>query len=115
MHASTAKKEVTKKPAMPAPPEPPPAPNPRRQIARRAFFVFTLTFLASRVLVILIMTRRMPDLFLHFGGTHVHHLNYGIFLLSAAGAWLLLWEASPAQKKWIACAYGCGLALTFDE
>ena len=32
----------------------------------------------------------MPDLFLYVGGTHVHHLNYGIFLLSGVGAWTLL-------------------------
>ena len=53
-----------------------------RHLARLTFVSFLLTFIASRVLVILIMTRHMPDLFLHMGGTHVHHLNYGIFLLS---------------------------------
>jgi len=31
----------------------------------------------------------MPDFFLHLGGTHVHHLNYGIFLLSAVTGLLL--------------------------
>lgn len=91
------------------------APNPRRQNARLVFFVFTLTFVASRALVILIMTRRMPDLFLHLGGTHVHHLNYGIFLLSAVGALLLFAPLSEARKHWVACAYGFGMALTFDE
>ena len=29
--------------------------------------------------------RRIPDVYLHLGGTHVHHLNYGIFLLAAVG------------------------------
>jgi hypothetical protein len=38
--------------------------------------------------VILIIARRMPDLFLRLGGTHVHHLNYGIFLLSAIAGFL---------------------------
>ena len=39
------------------------------------------------------MARRMPDLFLHLGGTHVHHLNYGIFLLSAVAlAFLPRWQ-----------------------
>lgn len=91
------------------------APNPPRKLARLVFFVFTLTFIASRVLVILIMQRRIPDLFLHLGGTHVHHLNYGIFLLSAVGAVLLFVPLTPRQKRWTACAYGFGMALTFDE
>ena len=91
------------------------APNPSRQAARLVFFVFALTFIASRVLVILIMTQRIPDLFLHLGGTHVHHLNYGIFLLSAVGALLLFAPLSERQKHWVACAYGFGMALTFDE
>jgi len=66
--------------------------------------------------VILIMSRSMPDLFLHLGGTHVHHLNYGIFLLSAVGA-ILLFEKGLTEsgRNWCAVAYGFGLALTFDE
>src|SRR5437899_6633423 len=58
-------------------------PTPIRHLARITFVAFLFTFIASRTLVILIMARRVPDLFLHLGGTHVHHLNYGIFLLSA--------------------------------
>ena len=90
-------------------------PNPQRRLARWVFFTFSLTFIASRVLVILIMTKRIPDLFLHAGGTHVHHLNYGIFLLSIVGGVLLFAPVSDAVKQWIACAYGVGMALTFDE
>jgi hypothetical protein len=44
-----------------------------RHLARLTFVAFLLTFIASRTLVILIMARKMPDLFLHLGGTHVHH------------------------------------------
>ncbi len=68
------------------------------------------------MLVILIMTRRMPDLFLHLGGTHVHHLNYGIFLLSAVGA-ILVFGQRPSVRLRQICAllYGFGMALTFDE
>lgn len=57
----------------------------------------------------------MPDLFLHMGGTHVHHLNYGIFLLSAVGAILLFVPLDDAGRKLVAVAYGFGMALTFDE
>jgi hypothetical protein len=71
--------------------------------------------MSTRILVLLILTRRIPDIYLHVGGTHVHHLNYGIFLLSAVGAYLLLGRAKPAQIRLTAIVYGIGLALTFDE
>jgi len=62
------------------------------------------------------MSRSIPDFFLHLGGTHVHHLNYGIFLLSAVGALLLFQkDLTDKQRNWCAAAYGFGLALTFDE
>src|SRR5205085_1924208 len=70
---------------------------------------------ASRTLVILIMTRRMPDLFLHIGGTHVHHLNYGIFLLAIVAGVLLFAPSVQAQRSLYALVYGAGMALTFDE
>lgn len=80
------------------------------------FTSFLLTFIASRMLVILIMARKAPDLFLHLGGTHVHHLNYGIFLLSAIGA-LLLFAGNLTDRERNLCGfvYGVGMALTFDE
>lgn len=84
-------------------------------VARRALFAFLLVFIAARILVILIMTRRMPDLFLHVGGTHVHHLNYGIFLLSAVGAATLFFPLAEAGRRLAAYLYGAGMALTFDE
>lgn len=90
-------------------------PNLLRQLARLVFFVFTLTFVAWRVLVILIMPRRIPDLFLHVGGTHVHDLYCGIFLLSAVGALLLFAPLSDAQGKWLAGAYSLGLGSIGQE
>ena len=90
-------------------------PSPTRHLARLVFTAFLLTFIASRALVILIMTRRMPDFFLHMGGTHVHHLNYGIFLLSAVAGVLLFAKLNDTQRSICALVYGFGLALTFDE
>src|SRR5215510_866717 len=58
---------------------------------RRARWILTsflFTFMAARITVFLIASRRIPDIYLHFGGTHVHHLNYGILLLSGVGAYL---------------------------
>jgi hypothetical protein len=93
-----------------------PVPRPHvRGLARVVFAVFLLTFIASRVLVILIMARKMPDLFLHMGGTHVHHLNYGIFLLCTVAAVMLFFQLSARERWWCAVAYGFSLALTFDE
>jgi hypothetical protein len=94
----------------------PPSGLPIRRLARITFTTCLLTFIAARVLVILIMTRRIPDLFLHLGGTHIHHLNYGIFLLAAVGG-LLVFTARPSDRmrQWCALFYGFGMALTFDE
>ena len=89
--------------------------TPRKHFARIVFTTFLLTFIASRILVILIMAKKVPDFFLHMGGTHVHHLNYGIFLLSAVGGILLFASVSDTGLKWVAFAYGFGMALTFDE
>ena len=86
-----------------------------RHLARLIFVAFLLTFIASRTLVILIMTRRLPDLFLHLGGTHVHHLNYGIFLLSTIAGVLLFAKLNEVQRAACAIIYGVGMALTFDE
>lgn len=84
-----------------------------RRLARRVLFAFLITFMVSRVAVFLIMARKIPDFFLHLGGTHVHHLNYGIFLLAAVGSYLLF--KHPADRRLASAFYGVGLGLTFDE
>jgi hypothetical protein len=87
-----------------------------RPLARIVFTVFLLTFIVARVLVILIMAHKMPaGLFLHVSGTHVHHLNYGIFLLSTVAGIMLFFQLSDRERWWCAVAYGFSLALTFDE
>jgi hypothetical protein len=93
----------------------PPAPSPVEVRARWLLTFFLLTFLLSRIVVLLIMTRRMPDLFLYVGGTHVHHLNYGIVLLSAVGTWALLTTPTGTGLKAALTLFGVGLGLTFDE
>lgn len=86
-----------------------------RHLARIVLTVFLLTFVAARIVVYLIMSRRIPDLYMHLGGTHVHHLNYGIFLLSGVGAWLLFARPTGWPLELSAAIYAFGLALTFDE
>lgn len=85
------------------------------QTARLVLVAFLFTFLSARVLVFLIMSRRVPDLYCHLGGTHVHHLNYGIFLLTGVGALLLFGRSAGRWFSTAAAVYGVGLALTFDE
>src|SRR5215207_1925197 len=75
-------------------------------LARIILVAFLITFMAARVLVFLIVSRRIPDLFLHAGGTHIHHLNYGIFLLSGVGAYLLLLRPQSRGLLVAAIAYG---------
>jgi len=89
--------------------------KPVRHLARFTFVAFLLTFIAARTLVILIMTRRIPNLFLHVSGTHVHHLNYGIFLLSLVAGVLLFAKLNNRQRAACAALYGIAMALTFDE
>lgn len=93
----------------------PDSPDTLTHLARRVFFAFLMTFALARIVVYLIMARRLPDLFIHAGGTHLHHLNFGIFLLSAVGAWLLFARPAGRGLAWAATLYGVGMALTFDE
>src|ERR1019366_2100663 len=85
------------------------------RLARRALFGFVLTFILSRAVVFLIMSRRIPNLFFFLQGTHVHHLNYGIFLLAAVGGYVLFARPDGRTAEAAAVAYGIALALTFDE
>ena len=96
-----------------------PAAEPRahlldRHLIRWCLVAFLLTFITARICVFLIMSRRMPDLYLYAGQTHVHHLNYGIFLLVGLTAYLLFVpRARPTAPA--AVIYGIALGLTFDE
>lgn len=87
----------------------------KTHLARIVFLVFLLTFLLTRIVVFLIMSRRIPDLYFYLGGTHIHHLNYGIFLLAGLGAFFLFGKPEGRSLQLAAAAYGIGMALTFDE
>ena len=92
-------------------------PSNSRPLARLVLLSLLLTFIVSRLITILVMLNRMPDIYLHVRDTHVHHLNYGIFLLAGVGAYLLFkpgFTATPPPPA-AAVIYGVGLGLTFDE
>lgn len=76
---------------------------------------FVLTFVVTRVVVLLMMSGRVPGYFLQVGETHVHHLSYGIIMLSAVAGYSVLARPSGRTRTLVAALYGIGLALTFDE
>src|SRR5471030_2757967 len=84
-------------------------------LARRALFGFIITFIAARTVVLLIMSNRMPNLYFLMRGTHVHHLNYGIFLLAGVAGYMLFSARCDQDLKRAALGYGVAMALTFDE
>ena len=85
------------------------------RLARRTFFSFLVTFLTARLDVFLIMSGSIPNMYLFLKGTHVHHLNYGIFLLSAAAGYSIFRRPTGRRAEMTASVYGVALALTFDE
>ena len=72
-------------------------PSRSSHLARLVLVAFLLTFICARCIVFLIMSRTIPDLYMHVKGTHVHHLNYGILLLSGLGGYLLF--KHPVGRK----------------
>jgi hypothetical protein len=85
------------------------------RLARRVFVSFIVTFALARGMGVLMLVGRMHDFYLRFGQTHVHHLNYGIFILSGVGAYLIFVRPDARGVARAAALYGIGLALTFDE
>jgi len=85
------------------------------KLARLSLFGFLLTFILARVFVFLIMSKAMPNLYFFLGGTHVHHLNYGIFLLSAVAGYSVFRRPVGRAAETTALLYGVAMALTFDE
>jgi hypothetical protein len=84
-------------------------------LARRALVGFVLTFVLARVIVFLIMSGHIPNLYFFLRGTHVHHLNYGIFLLALVAGFSVLNRPAGRAAEFTALAYGVAMALTFDE
>lgn len=81
----------------------------KREIAFWILIAFLPTFLLVRALVYY-----EPMLFVKVRGTHIHHLTYGIVLLSITG-YLALTVQKPSWRPRLAALYGVGLALAFDE
>jgi hypothetical protein len=96
------------------------APHPPSQasvnsLARLALFSFILTFITSRTFVFLIMSHQIPNFYFFLRGTHVHHLNYGIFLLAIVGGYSVFRSPAGRAASITALGYGVAMGLTFDE
>ena len=85
------------------------------RLARRALFSFIVTFVLSRTCVFLIMSGEMPNFYFFLHGTHVHHLNYGIFLMSAVCGYSVFRRPTGRAAEITALLYGVAMGLTFDE
>ena len=85
------------------------------RLARRALFSFILTFVLSRVFVFLIMAGEIPNFYFFLRRTHVHHLNYGIFLMSAVCGYSVFRRPTGRAAEITALLYGVAMGLTFDE
>ena len=85
------------------------------KLARHALFSFILTFVLSRICVFLIMSDEMPNFYFFLHGTHVHHLNYGIFLMSAVCGYSVFRRPTGRAAEITALLYGVAMGLTFDE
>ena len=85
------------------------------KLARLSLFGFLMTFILARVFVFLIMSRAIPNLYFFMGGTHVHHLNYGIFLLAVVAGYSVLRRPTDRAAEVTALLYGVAMGLTFDE
>ena len=85
------------------------------RLARRALFGFIVIFVMARICVFLIMSDEMPNLYLFMHGTHVHHLNYGIVLMSVVCGYSVFRRPTGRAAEITALLYGVAMGLTFDE
>lgn len=91
----------------------------RKEIPFLIFFAFLVTFIISRVVSYSIYYDVVPD-FLFFvktvyiKGIHIHHFNFGIILIAAAGL-ISLTDTVRKHVRGVALIYGVGLALIMDE
>jgi hypothetical protein len=72
-------------------------------------FAFVLTVAAARW-----VSHVNPRFHYSIGGMHIHHYMYGIFMLTVAGYFALVFKG-PKATFWIALLYGWGAGFTFDE
>src|SRR5579862_959098 len=96
----------------------PDRPRERLFVASVSFF---LTFAGVRAVVYAILHQIPPFHFIEVGGTHIHHLVFGIIILLLVGyGWLCeigigTSGSSLLLSRLMSILYGVGAALTLDE
>ncbi|HEY2765697.1 MAG TPA: hypothetical protein VGJ13_17055 [Pseudonocardiaceae bacterium] len=87
-----------------------------RGIVAWMLVAFLLTFLGVRGITKWIRAgRRGPFRNTRFGGVHVHHQVYGIFLMLAAATGEFTYRPDRPWVQLLAVLFGMGAALTLDE
>lgn len=86
----------------------------RKRVSFVVLVSFLLTFLIVRLYVLSAMAGFIEDPYLYIRGYHIHHLNYGIFIMAVAGFCALVSQREKDRLK-LGVLYGIGLGLTFDE
>ena len=61
------------------------------------------------------MSKEMPNFYFFLRGTHVHHLNYGIFLMAGVCGYSVFRRPVGRAAEITALLYGIAMGLTFDE
>jgi hypothetical protein len=93
-------------------------PKRRLFLAATGFFV---TFAAARAVAYAAYRNTGPFHYVYIGGTHIHHLVWGILLLLAVGfCWLIevgtgAKSSSLLASRLMSLLYGVAAALTLDE
>jgi hypothetical protein len=94
--------------------------DPRRELMFLSSLSFFIAFLAVRGIVTMIRNNVGPFHNVSAGGTHIHHLVWGILLLLVVGYLWLIQASIPIyeNRRWhrlTAILFGIGAALTLDE
>jgi hypothetical protein len=95
--------------------------TPRRERLFLSSLAFFISFSVARTIAYSIHREVGPLRSVYIGGTHVHHLVFGILLLLIVGyLWLVqVGTGMNSASRWLsritAVLYGVGAALTLDE
>ncbi len=79
-----------------------------------AFFLGTFAFIRTSAHMIRAQVSWWPGN-VEVGGTHIHHLVWGILLLMIAGWIAIVVAPEPPGREIVAAAFGIGTGLTLDE
>lgn len=91
----------------------------RKEIPFIIFFFFLVSFSCARLVAYMIHADIVPDFLPFIGnvyirGHHIHHFNFGIWIVILAG-FISLIDSARAHARKAAVLFGAGLGLIMDE